>query len=199
MLEKIEILFNEGRVIKVTTEKDVPEPSHPNKESIKELPVNKDTPAYLVGSRFLYDCYRHLMSRDTEVLHDVSGVENEGLYTLERLEPLELDESSAGYAKSNLLSTRDALIGMHKFGYLLTGVFHSHPSKGRSAVNPSVTDFNNQKQLEDAGFACISGVFSKDGWIRFFTVNRPFKLIIRGKGVERVEEKLLRLVETESL
>jgi hypothetical protein len=99
------------------------------------------------------------------------------------------------YARSNLISTRDALARMDRFGYQLTGVFHSHPGTGKGSVLPSGTDEKNQRKLEQAGYRCISGIFSRDGWIRFFTLNNPFKVAVKGKGVEHVEENLFRLTE----
>ena len=200
MHERVEVLFYKGSIDKIITEREVPSFSEPLVQTEeRKLPITEERPVYLVGSRCLWGCFEHLMSRNTEMLHNVSGVKHDGIYTLERLEPLELDESSPVYARSNLLSTKDTLMGMHQYGYLLTGVFHSHPGLGREAVHPSQIDIKNQKKLEDAGYRCISGIFSKDGWVRFFTVNHPFKVVVEGKGVERVEENLFKLHKTQGL
>ncbi len=200
MFEKVEILFNGGSVVKVSTVKqelpEAPEKSEPKEEEQAE---KDEVPVYLATARFLKECHEHLMSRKTEGLHSVSGIRYNGLYTLDRLEPLDLDESSPTYAKSNLCSTMKVLTNMHRHGELLTGMFHSHPWVGRSAVQPSSTDINNQKKHEDAGYRNVSAVFSRDGWVRFFTAGIPFRIKIEGKGIERVTENLFRLTETEDL
>ncbi|MBU0515263.1 MAG: hypothetical protein KJ621_10880 [Proteobacteria bacterium] len=194
MIERVEILFIQGSVVKVTTEKEAGElPALPQKAPEEKEEVSEEKPTHIVSARVLWDFNKVQMQRPTEHLMDVSGIKYDGTHTLERLEPLELDESSPTYARSNLLSTRDALADMHQYGSLLTGVFHSHPGRGRSAVHPSQTDIRNQKKLEDAGYKCISAVFSRDGWVRFFTVNSPFRVVVKGKGVECVEENLYKL------
>ena len=88
---------------------------------------------------------------------------------------------------------------MHQYGYLLTGCFHSHPGSGKGSVSPSSTDIKNQKKLENTGYKCISAIFSRDGFIRFFTVNNPFEVKVVGKGVECVAENVYRLTEVEEL
>ena len=200
MFEKVEILFNGGSVIKVTAVKQA-SPKATEKSDLKEdAQVDKDkAPIYLATARFLKECHQHLMSRNTEVLHSVSGVRHNGLYTLDRLEHMELDRSSPTYAKSDLRSTIKVLTNLHQHGELLTGIFHSHPWHGRSAVNPSSTDIKNQKKHEDAGYRNVSAVFSRDGWVRFFTAGIPFEIRVEGKGVERVTENLFRLTETEEI
>ncbi len=201
MYERIEVIFKGGSIRKISTSKSSETlEGQPIPERKKEVTTEDAVPTYLVGSRFITDCYRFLMKHPTEVLHDVSGVKHNGVYTMERLDPLELDESSSVYARSNLLSTRDSLMDMHRFGYLLTGVFHSHPGNGPSSTNPSDIDVRNQKKLEYAGYKCLSAVFSRDGYVRFFSVSNPFKVVVRGRGVDNAgEENLFRITGPQEL
>jgi hypothetical protein len=194
MQEKTEVFFTDGSISKITITKFGRDPKvSPTIEVIEE--PKETIPKYLVGSKLLYEGNQYLMSQKTEMLVDVSGWKHNGLFVLERLEPVKLDESTTTYAKSNLLSTRDALFEMHRRGYLLVSILHSHPGYGPGSVSPSSTDINNQKKLEKVGYKCISGIYSRDGYIRFFTLNNPFEIVIKGQGVECVEENLFRLTE----
>ena len=153
----------------------------------------KTEPVFITSTRFLMECYRYLMQRETEVLHDVSGISHNGIYTLENLEALEIKESSFTRAKSDLISTNRTLVRLEKFGLLLTGIFHSHPGRGSSSVTPSATDIRNQRKYEKVGYTCVGGIFSRDGWVRFFSAGLKFEVVVKGKGVHRAGDNLYRI------
>ena len=73
---------------------------------------------------------------------------------------------------------------MAQFGYPLHMVCHSHPGRGINANLPSSTDMDHQLRLERGGYKCISCIFSRDGYVRFFSAGFPFAVDIFGEGVK---------------
>ncbi len=71
----------------------------------------------------------------------------------------------------------------------------SHPSRGINSNNPSSTDFSNQERLEKGNYKTIGGIFSRDGYLRFFSDKLQYKISISGKGVENVSKGVYKLTE----
>lgn len=150
----------------------------------------KITLRYKISSLFLKECFEYLTSSPDEVLHLVSGVELEkNFFLLDRLEKVSFQASFAG-AKADIKDLFKKLIEMdEKYGHLLLGVFHSHPFSGVAGTSPSAIDRNLQENLEKASYKTIQAIFSRDGYIRFFSNNLVFEIEIYGKGIEKITEK----------
>jgi len=139
---------------------------------------------YVVSARLLTESFHYLnKDKHNESLVDVSGIKLENIIFAERLEAIEHDSQNPGYAKSNLNSTFRTLMKIDKFGGLLAGVFHIHPGIGPEANLPSGIDFHDQNRREQVGMKAIGGIFSRDGYVRFFSKNLKFSIKIIGKGV----------------
>ena len=50
-----------------------------------------------------------------------------------------------------------------------------------------------QRALERAGYQVITGIFSRDGHVRFFTNRMPFRVRVFGSGIERTGEHAFRI------
>jgi len=68
--------------------------------------------------------------------------------------------------------THRLLILLETFGHRLVGHAHSHPGTGPNATRPSGIDENFQRRLENGGHSAIGAIFSRDGWVRFFRLDR---------------------------
>lgn len=150
----------------------------------------KITLKYKTGSLFLKECFEYLTSSPEEVIHLVSGLELEkNIFLLDRLERVEYQASMVG-AKADIKDLFKKLIEIdEKYGHLLLAVFHSHPFKGTAGTCPSGIDRNLQENLEKASYKAIQAIFSRDGYIRFFSNKLSFEVEIYGKGVEKITEK----------
>lgn len=154
--------------------------------SLEPKPILK----YRTGSLFLRECFTYLTAAPEEAIHLVSGLELEkDVFLLDRLEKVQYQASIIG-AKADMNDLFKKLFELdEKYGHLLLAVCHSHPFKGIIGTCPSGTDYNLQKRLETAGYKTIQAIFSRDGYIRFFSDKLDFEIEIYGKGIQKIIEK----------
>ena len=150
---------------------------------------------YLVGSLFLYDCHRELIRGPNEHMHYVTGLKLGSILTMDRIISFGLDAATPVFAQGNLASSHEALMGLTRFGHRLHGLFHCHPGKGKEATRPSQIDLDTQERQERGKYPVIGAIFTKDGFVRFFSVSNRFHIVAYGDGVEHVGETVYRLTE----
>ncbi len=121
----------------------------------------------------------------------VTGLCIDGVRLLTEMVPVCYSHQSAGGVALEVADFHRALRGLQRWGYSLHAVFHSHRFSGR--VSPSNIDLETQSRVLEPIYPAIQAVFSEDGYVRFFSVDRSFKLTVFGKGVERVGTHLYRL------
>lgn len=170
---------------------------HAAELQVEPKPQAKGIPAYVVSSWFLLDCYKWLTRSRTEELCFVTGVEQDEKRHLERRCEFQMAAKSASGAEGDLASMARALLEMDKFGHRFLAHFHSHPFEGAAGTLPSSTDRDFQQRLEKGKYQAIGAIFSRDGYVRFFANGNPFNVIVFGKGVEDVEDKVFKLVGVE--
>lgn len=152
-------------------------------------------PTFLVSAELLYDGYEQLRPHKTEVILYATGTAFNDLLTIERTVDIVHDRSEYGRATSNAAATSRVLANLEKRGSMLTAYLHMHPSAGKSSNLPSQLDLANQTQLEIAGYRTVGIIYSRDGYVRFFSHQMPFHVCVTGKGVRHAAEKLYRLTE----
>ncbi len=154
-----------------------------------------EIPEFMMSSEILYKAFHKLNSIKTESILYAVGNNYNNSYSIERLIELELDQSEYGYAKANDIFSSKALIDLEEYGTLLTCYFHAHPGRGINSNNPSDIDYSYQKRLESGKYKTIGGIFSRDGYLRFFSDKLQYKISISGKGVEYVSRNVYKLTE----
>jgi hypothetical protein len=160
-------------------------------EQAKKKPENA---TYLVSSLFLHENY-DLMKNDTiETFYYVTGPEIDGIRILDRIEKFGYEERNGAFAKAVTLDSTRKLIKLDEHDHRLWGYFHSHLEPGVSGTNPSFIDLRFRDLLDRGGHKAIGVIFSRDSFIRFFSA-KPFRVIIYGKGVEKINEELYHLVK----
>lgn len=148
---------------------------------------------YLVGVPFLRDVVRMLTRTRNEDLVYVTGLADpEGVYALTRVVRLDLDRGVA-HATPIPKSAAHALLRLEEAGELLLATFHSQPGRGPRATEPSQLDLATQQRLERAEYPTIGAIVSRDGFIRFYSVDRPFRVAVSGTGYERVNDYLFQV------
>ena len=151
-------------------------------------------PLYLVSAWFLHRIFRVLSRKRHETIVYVTGPEGDGnLFVLSRLLPLKLAQRSIAHARADLKHQIAVLTELEEAGYRLFACLHSHPGTGPEATVPSPTDLRTQANFEQGGYAAIGGIFSRDGHVRFFSHNRPFRVRVTGNAVTQVGDNLFRL------
>jgi len=149
-------------------------------------------PLYLVSSSFLREAFGLLTVTEDERLVYATGPEDgASSFALTRLVTFDLANVSVVGAAPEPRSHLESLTELEENGERILATFHSHPGNG--ATTPSSTDLATQEGLEKLGYPTIGAVFSRDGFIRFYSQSRPFRVVVSGTGIETVEEHLFRL------
>ncbi len=164
----------------------------------KAVDAEKAVPTYTAGSWFLYDCFDYLSKQPEESVHFVTGVQLGNIYILDRMVTFKMDIQTMTRASGDHFSSHNALIEMDEYGHRLLAYFHIHPGKGESITQPSHIDMDYQTNLDRGGYQAIGGIFSRDGYLRFFPEDKRFEVEIYGKGVEKIEDRLFRLIKAET-
>jgi proteasome lid subunit RPN8/RPN11 len=154
---------------------------------MKIIKWNRKKPVYLADSWTLKDFYDRLVKGPCEEIFYVTGPQLDNVRVLSRICPLDYEEHSPVYVRATRKSSADALIDMVEHGNQLHLVAHSHPGKGVYGTVPSWTDIAYTNQLQKTGAEAISLITSRNGFLRFWSVRLPFKLIIRGNGISPVK------------
>lgn len=150
--------------------------------------ANRSGVIVVVDSAFLCSLVRHLTpGRDEEVCY-VTGVQLGNVGVLSRIQGVQLAEHSAVYARSSAQSAVDALVNIAEAGNRLLAMAHSHPGHGAGATRQSSIDVGYLGGIQRAGSDAIGIIVTRDGWVRFWTVLRPFSVLVQGNGVNQLEE-----------
>jgi len=149
---------------------------------------------YLVSSLFLHENFDLMKDDSTETFYYVTGPEVCGVKILDKIEKFGYEERSGVFAKAVTKESTLILIKLDLHGHRLWGYFHSHTQPGVSGTGPSWVDLRLRDTLDRGGHKAIGVIFSKDGFIRFFSP-KPFKIIIYGEGVVKINEELYHLVK----
>lgn len=148
---------------------------------------------FLVGSTLLQSAFSILSKTPTEAIVYASGHRFGNLLTVEGLAELELEASEYVYASADAGFTGRLLADFEERGQVLTCYLHAHPGKGPSANHPSQIDLACQSRFEQGNYPTVGGIFSRDGYARFFSNEKPFRVIVAGKGADRVETNLFKI------
>jgi hypothetical protein len=148
---------------------------------------------FTVSSLFLHECFKELTADKNEQFIFITGSEVNGTYVLDQKITPEHERRTPGGVKADPRSTHRVLILLEKFKHRFLAHFHSHPGNGAGATHPSGIDEGFQKRLESAGHLAVAAIFSRDGYVRFFRLDRSFEIEIYGEGVEKHEENVYRL------
>ena len=148
---------------------------------------------YVISSLFLHECFKDLTVDSEEEFFFVTGSLINGVYVLDQKTEFQHQKRTVGGVTGQPSSTHKLLIKLEQFGHRLLGCFHSHPGKGPGSTNPSGIDEKYQKRLEDGGHVAVAAIFSRDGYVRFFRMDKEPEIEIYGEGVERHGKNLFRL------
>jgi proteasome lid subunit RPN8/RPN11 len=154
-------------------------------------------PEYIVSSLFLVQSHRVLASCPDENMLIATGKDFGPVKIIDTQVSVEVSEQSKVFVRADSDSLGKALCSLDDYGHKLLAWFHSHPGTGPASVNPSATDLDTQNRLERGGYPVVGGIFSRDGYIRFFSIKNRFSSIrIYGKLVEKKDETTFYIKKT---
>jgi hypothetical protein len=148
---------------------------------------------YVVDSWFLSDLIKHLTPTPDEHISYITGVTIGELRVLSRICSLSLQKQSVVYALAAAQSCTSVLAEIHERGYKCHVMAHSHPGKGLAATRESGIDTKYLRRVQHAGADIIGAIVVRDGFVRFFTVEKPFEIVIQGAGVTEVDDHVFRI------
>jgi hypothetical protein len=185
-----------------------PDAAQGNEESAQEKAIviesgesNLRTPTrFLISSLLLSESFRHVCPPPSRIRPAINGFREEfhyatGLrsdphtYVVTHIVPVKYSRQDAGGVRVTDASNISALAKLDELGLPLVMHFHSHPGFGRESNHPSLRDQAFQERLERGGHAAIGGIFSRDGFLRFFAgdVSR-FCVEIHGNNVKKLSD-----------
>jgi len=150
-------------------------------------------PLFVINSLMLYRCFKLLTRTENEHLHAITGSVFHNARFLEHIVPLSLSRQSVGGAEAENESLANELMFINEFGLRPLAYFHSHPGFGANATCPSGTDRQTQATMEKSGSDIIGGIFSRDGFVRFYVNRGRLKVRVIGKRVRKVEKNVYQL------
>ncbi len=157
---------------------------------------------FIVDSLFLADAAQYLLQANgkatsavVERFHYATGAKvSERVYTINHIVPVSFSEQSAVFLRVEDMSNFAALESLDQWGTPLLAHFHSHPGRGAGATSPSGTDRSFQERLERGGHIAVGGIFSQDGYLRFFAGNdKRFRIEVFGKQVKEIERNVYKV------
>ena len=143
---------------------------------------------YVVDGWFLEDLIHHLTPGPDEEVAHVTGARVGAVRMLSRICQLTTESKTMVYARATAKSCADAEIEILEHGNLLHAMAHSHPGQGAAATHPSSIDINYLGNIQRVGSEAIGIIVTRDGWVRFFSVIKPFRAFVMGAGITQTEE-----------
>lgn len=161
-----------------------------------------DRPAYIISSLLLYDCYKVLFNNNpkgqVESMCYLTGVPVGNNLVLTKIMQPTFAHQSIGGVSAEDDSSHLIFLMLDKYGHGLHAWFHTHPGLGRYATLPSSIDHNTDKRLKRGGYFTIGGIFSRDGFVRFFG-SKNIKIKVLGKGVKKINDYVFVLEEIKEI
>ncbi len=143
--------------------------------------------AFVFSSLLLEDSFKLCCEvREKEGMHFIVGIEHDGLLLGTRIVPFTYSHRSIAGAGGDHGATHKISIELHEANHAIVALMHSHPGNGLNANHNSGTDLQTQKRWEQ-GWPLISGIWSRDGYVRFFSWQLPFSVQVVGNHIEEVE------------
>jgi len=160
---------------------------------------NDREPLFIINTLMLHECFKKLTKTASEDLHAVTGSVVDNIRSLERIVPLSLSIQNMAGAAADNRSLAIQLMRLNKFGLRPLAYFHSHPGRGISATQPSITDRETQSLMEQSGSEIIGGIFSRDGFVRFYANKSEPNVHVVGKQIIKVNNNVYRLEAEEDI
>ena len=169
---------------------DVRHVKHVAEKMLATTPTTPEVPTYMLSSLFIQDAVHSLTQDAEEDLRYATGFAVErNAYAITRLLEFELSRKTVVAAEGAQESVNRLMIFLHNHDHKLYMTWHSHPGSGPSSTAPSSTDLDFHRRLELGNYPVIGAIVSRQGYVRFFSYQRTFKVSIYGKGMEAVNEQ----------
>ncbi len=148
---------------------------------------------FSISTLFLNICHRYLISDKSqfERAHLVTGpITTDGVRVLSQLEKVKFDKQSAVYVRADPTETHQKIVTLTDVdGHLPLAMFHGHNMTGADGTKPSDTDIAYQDRQAKIGCDAIGGIFSLDGYVRFFSTANDISVDVYGSGAKLISNE----------
>jgi hypothetical protein len=151
---------------------------------------------YLISASFLKSAHQTLTkTRDEDLVYVTGPDDGERLCALTRIVRFDLAQQSAAYAVPESTSQLRALLQLDENEERLLATLHTHTTCVPERTKPSTVDLSTQRGLEKNGYPAIGCIFSRNGYVRFYSVDRLFRVVVSGAGVKQIDDFLFRITD----
>jgi hypothetical protein len=169
---------------------DVSQVKRVSENVLGQLPNGAAVPTYQLSALTIQEACADLTKTADEDLRFATGFPIAPLtYAVTRLLQFELKRRSMVGAEGEQEAVARILIGLHHHDHKLYMTWHSHPGSGAGSTTPSSIDMDFHRRLEAGNYPVIGAIVNRQGYVRFFSYKRVFKVSIYGKGMEVVNEQ----------
>lgn len=168
---------------------------HNQRQALVDLaPARSPVPTLVVSSWMLKDSFGVCTATEDEGLHLLVGVEHDGVLIPTRIIECDYTRRTAVRATATREGVHKAMADTAEAGHRVFAIIHSHPGSGPEANHPSSIDLRTHELWEGIS-SVIGGIWSRDGYLRWFTSAKPFEVQVVGTQMERLGDRLWRLTD----
>lgn len=166
---------------------------------LEKLQKRKPSPhlSVVLSSVMLARSFEVCTERPEEGMHFIAGFDFDGLRIGTHIVPFPYSERSVVGASGDHLATQRLCAEIHEAGHTIVALMHAHPGSGQAANHPSSVDIRTQRLWEQTS-RLVGGIWARDGFLRWYSVNVDFDVEIVGNNLEKIDARQFKLVPLES-
>lgn len=159
----------------------------------QKMKTDSSCPVFVADLAFLRELIKHLTPLKDESITYVTGPCLGTYRILAKMCDVEYADQSVIHAAGTPRSCSDTLIGINEMGLRLHVMAHSHPGSGPAATHESSTDIGYLSKVQAGGADVVGIIVTRDGYLRFFTVDKPFMVMLQGNGIKEVQDNVYKI------
>ncbi len=177
------------QLVNVVHERKLLENLAPQRSRVEEVLV--------LSSLMLANSFRVCNETQDEGMHFIAGIEYDGLCIGTHIIPFPYAQRSIAGAAGDPKATHKIVIETHEARHRILALLHSHPGSGPDANFPSSIDDRTQRLWERTS-RLVGGIWSRDGYLRWYSVNVAFRIEVVGNYMEKIDDHQFHLVPEEA-
>ncbi len=151
--------------------------------------------SFVFSSAMLLESFRLCVAKPEEGMHFILGVDLDGSLVGTQIVSFPYASRSIAGASGVHEATHAIAIQAHEFGHRIIAIIHSHPGSGKGANHPSHVDMKTHETWEKT-HDIVGGIWSRDGYLRFFSADKVFDARVIGSRIQRIEDHVWKIEET---
>lgn len=155
------------------------------------------TASFVFSSAMLRDAYLRCVETPEEGMCLILGIHVDDRYLATHVVGFPYEYRSVVGAAGRHEATHRICIQAREWQHEVLSLTHSHPGDGADSTFPSPTDLRTHQRWE-LGWTMIGGIWSRDGFLRFFSHQQRFEVEVVGANMRRIERNVWKLDATDA-